>query len=109
MSKDHQNIDSSQEQSGHTPQQDKALKVPGQALVDFLNRVAPGNKCCFCSRGEYDVISAPTGGNVAGVVATPVPNVQHLGIWFFVASCDNCGHTALFNSKEVLESMTKED
>lgn len=109
MSESKTSTDSSGEDSGRTPHQDKALKVPGQALVDFLNRVAPGNKCCFCNRGEYDVISAPTGGGVAGVVATPVPNVQHLGIWFFVASCDNCGHTALFNSKEVLDSMAKDD
>lgn len=100
---------SGEAESENTPEQDRALTVSGRDLVEFLNRVAPDNKCSFCNRGDYNVISAPTKGGIAGVVATPVPNVQHLGIWFFVASCNVCGHTALFNSKEVLDAMDRND
>lgn len=89
-------------------QQNQALKVPGAALADFLNRVAPDNKCSFCRVGEYNIISAPTGGGVSGVVAATVPNVQHLGIWFFLASCKLCGNTALFNCQAVLAAMKKD-
>ena len=90
-----------------TESEDKAVKVPADAVVEYLNRISPGNKCSFCKKGEYGVIPGPAGGT-AGVVATPVPHVQHLGVWFYIATCTRCGHTALFNTAFVLKAMTEE-
>jgi len=84
--------------------QGRALKVPGDALVDYLNRMSPDNKCSFCYEGEYAVVPG-TGGSTAGVVATPVPHVQHLGVWFYLATCRRCGHTVFFNAPFVLAAM----
>jgi predicted nucleic-acid-binding Zn-ribbon protein len=81
-----------------------ALKVPVQAVVDYLNRIDKDGKCTFCHVGDYGVIPSPSGGT-ASVVAAPVPNVQHLGVWFFVATCMNCGHTIFFNARHVLAAM----
>jgi predicted nucleic-acid-binding Zn-ribbon protein len=104
-----ENEEVSAEEPQPEPDQNKALKIPGAALADFLNRVAPDNKCAFCHVGEYNIISAPTGGGVAGVVAATVPNVQHLGIWFFLGTCERCGYTALFNCQSVLAAMNKDE
>ncbi|MEE4332276.1 hypothetical protein V2J70_02145 [Pseudomonas alliivorans] len=85
----------------------KALKVPADALIDYLNRVAPDNKCSFCGVGEYGVVPAPTGGT-AGVIATPVPNIRHLGVWFFFATCTTCSHTVFFNAPLAMKKMAEE-
>lgn len=91
------------------PDQNKAFQIPGSVLADFLNGVGPDNKCTFCQVGEYSIISAPSGGGIAGVVAATVPNVQHLGVWFFIGSCKRCGYTALFNCQSVLAAMNKDE
>ncbi len=84
--------------------QQKALKVPIEAVINFLDRLNPGSKCDFCKTGEYGVVPAPSGGT-AGVVATPVPNVQHLGVWFYFATCTTCGHTIFFSAPMVHRAM----
>jgi hypothetical protein len=100
---------SSDESSDTDRSKNKALQVSGAALVEFLNRVAPDNKCSFCSVGEYTIIPSPSDEGFAGVVATPVPNVQRLGVWFFFASCKNCGHSVFFNAPFVLQAMAKDE
>ncbi len=90
-----------------TEAQQKALKVPVSAVIGYLNRIAPDSKCSFCGTGEYGVVPAPSGGT-AGVVSSPVPNVQNLGVWFYFATCTKCGHTVFFNAPLVLREMTKD-
>ncbi len=85
--------------------QERALKVPIDAVIGFLNRISPNCKCSFCGVGDYGVVPGPSGGT-AGVVATPVPNVQHLGVWFYFAICTSCGHTIFFSAPAVLKAMT---
>jgi len=91
--------------NGQTSRDDNpALKVPVEAVVDYLNRVNKDSKCTFCNTGDYGVIPSPSGGT-ASVVAAPVPNIQHLGVWFFLATCMDCGHTIFFNARHVLAKM----
>lgn len=85
----------------------EALKVPKDTFEDFLDRMRPGRICSFCSSGEYQVAPAPTGGT-AGVVATPVPNLAKIGVWFFAASCDFCGDTRFFHTGISLKAMERD-
>lgn len=94
------------EDSGAT--EHKALKVPLEAFRDYLERMRPGRKCTFCTSGTYEVAPSPAGGT-AGVVATPVPNVAKLGVWFFVATCDACGDTRFFHTGQAYTAMTSEN
>lgn len=86
----------------------KALKVPLAAFEAYLDRMRPGRKCVFCSNGTYQVAPSPAGGT-AGVVATPVPNVAKIGVWFFVATCDLCGDTKLFHAGRTYAAMTSDE
>jgi len=85
----------------------KALKVPLDAFESYLERMRPGRACVFCAEGKYQVAPSPAGGT-AGVVATPVPNVARIGVWFFVATCDFCGDTKLFHAGRTYAAMTGE-
>lgn len=85
----------------------KALKIPKDALEGFLSLMRPGRTCTFCSSGKYQVAPAPTGGT-AGVVATPVPNLAKIGVWFFAASCDFCGDTRFFHTGITLKAMVRD-
>lgn len=85
----------------------KALKVPIDAFESYLERMRPGRKCVFCTQGIYQVAPSPVGGT-AGVVATPVPNVAKLGVWFFVATCDVCGDTKFFHAGQAFAGMSSE-
>lgn len=83
------------------------LNVPIQVIVDYLNGINEHAKCTFCNIGDYGVLPAPTGGTAA-VVAAPVPNVQHVGVWFYLATCVNCGNTIMLNARHVLAKMKSE-
>lgn len=85
-----------------------ALTVAGEKLASYWNEQAPDRKCLFCNEGEYSLASSPAGDGSAAVVATPVPNMDRLGMWFYVATCNQCGHVTFFNSQVVLRKMSKE-
>lgn len=87
--------------------ENKALKVPLEAFKAYLERMRPGRKCTFCADGTYQVAPSPAGGT-AGVVATPVPNVAKIGVWFFVATCDVCGDTRIFHAGRTFAAMTSD-
>lgn len=85
----------------------RKLRVPRNALRDYLERMRPGRRCSFCEKGTYEAVPAPTGGT-AGLLSTPVPYIKGLGIWFYSASCDVCGDTRLFHANHVREAMSEE-
>lgn len=89
------------------PAEHKALKVPKDAFEGFLERMRPGRTCSFCSSGKYQVAPSPTG-ETAGVVATPVPNLPKIGVWFFAASCDFCGDTRFFHTGISFKAMSSD-
>jgi predicted nucleic-acid-binding Zn-ribbon protein len=84
-----------------------ALTVPGDELAKYWNERVPDNKCAFCKVGEYALASSPSGDGTAAVVAAPIPNMQHLGMWFYVATCRNCGYVAFFNANSIVRDMSK--
>lgn len=106
MSEDEKQAESTEISERKSAQQ-KALKVPTDALIDHLNRIAPESKCSFCGTGEYGVVPAPSG-QTAGVVSVSVPRVQNLGVWFFFATCNSCGHTIFFNAPHIMKMMSEE-
>lgn len=75
-------------------------RVSPNEFVDFLNRISPGNKCGFCLEGEYGVSSSPDGRHTA-LVVSPVPTSPGVGLWSFIASCQRCGHIAMFDAARV--------
>ena len=38
------------------------LKIPRNALRDFMERLRPGRQCEFCKQGVYEAAPAPEGG-----------------------------------------------
>lgn len=84
----------------------KYLKVPRNAVRDFLERLSPGRKCGFCEHGIYEVAPAPTGGT-AGILSSPVPYLKGLGVWFYTATCNACGDTRFFHANKVRKLMSE--
>lgn len=80
------------------------LKVPREAFQDFMERMRPGRGCSFCEDGIYHAAPAPSGGTT-GIVATPVPYLKGLGVWFYSATCDTCGDTRFFHANHVRSAM----
>lgn len=85
----------------------KMSKVPLQSLEDFLERMRPGRSCVFCSGGIYKPAPSPKGGT-AGVIATPAANIAKVGVWFFAATCSNCGDTRFFHAPQAYDAMASE-
>ncbi len=85
----------------------KMAKVPLQSLEDFLERMRPGRSCVFCSDGIYKPAPSPKGGT-AGVIATPAANIAKVGVWFFAATCSNCGDTRFFHAPQTYDAMASE-
>lgn len=85
-----------------------AFAVAGGRLVNYWNERAPGSRCLFCRKGDYSLAASPVGDGSAAVVATPVPNMDRLGMWFYVATCNQCGHVMFFNSQFVLRHIGKD-
>ncbi|WP_412764684.1 hypothetical protein [Pseudomonas sp. NGC7] len=85
----------------------RVLTTDGFELSELLNEIAPDSKCSFCHQGEYSIVPAPSDDNLCGVVAASVPNMQKIGVWFYVATCMTCGHAALFNAHFLRNLMDK--
>ncbi|MBV4500403.1 hypothetical protein [Pseudomonas shirazensis] len=85
----------------------KMAKVPLQSLEDFLERMRPGKSCVFCSAGVYKPAPSPKGGT-AGVIATPAANIAKVGVWFFAATCSQCGDTRFFHAPQTYDAMASE-
>jgi hypothetical protein len=85
----------------------KMAKVPLQSLVDYLERMRPGRSCVFCVGGTYNPAPSPEGGT-AGVIATPSANIAKVGVWFFAATCSQCGDTRLFHAPQTYHAMATE-
>lgn len=85
----------------------KMAKVPLQSLEDFLERMRPGRSCVFCSAGVYKPAPSPKGGT-AGVIATPAANIAKVGVWFFAATCSQCGDTRFFHAPQTYDAMASE-
>lgn len=85
----------------------KMAKVPLQALEDYLERMRPGRSCVFCAGGIYNPAPSPKGGT-AGVVATPAANVAKVGVWFFAATCNQCGDTRFFHAPQTYRAMASD-
>ena len=84
------------------------LAVTPKQFVDYLNAVNRDAKCTYCGTGEYGVGADPTGKS-ASIVATPVPHVQGVGLWFFPATCMSCGYTILFHAPTVTAAIKNKD
>ena len=82
---------------------DSIKSLTDDQLLDYLNRVNADAKCTYCG-GEYGVSRDPQNKNAA-LVATPVPNTQGIGMWFYPATCIDCGHTILFNASHVVHKL----
>ncbi|MBC3196997.1 hypothetical protein [Pseudomonas poae] len=107
MSDDEKDFPQDEAQAQPGGSEHKVLNMLGEDLASYLNSLSPENKCTFCHVGDYAVAASPGNPDIAGVVATPVPNVQHIGLWFYVATCDNCGHAIFFNARAIVRSMSK--
>ncbi|RXT99105.1 hypothetical protein B1F73_15155 [Pseudomonas syringae] len=83
----------------------KAFKIPQDALLGYLDRMRPGRACEFCKVGLYEVAPHPSSEGVAGIVATPVPDIQNIGAWFYVVTCNNCGDSRFFHVHKALAAM----
>ncbi|MCE1009311.1 hypothetical protein [Pseudomonas monteilii] len=82
------------------------LKIPRNALRDFMERLRPGRQCEFCKQGVYEAAPAPEGGT-AGILSTPVPYIKGLGVWFYSATCNTCGDTRFFHANKVRKLMSE--
>lgn len=82
------------------------LKIPRNALRDFMERLRPGRQCEFCKQGVYEAAPAPEGGT-AGILSTPVPHIKGLGVWFYSATCNTCGDTRFFHANKVRKLMSE--
>lgn len=85
----------------------KELKVTPAQLVKYLNDTNESAKCSYCGTGDYGVSSDPTG-EIASIVATPVPHVKGLGLWLYTAVCTNCGHVVFFHAPTVATKVKGE-
>lgn len=83
---------------------ERTLQITPKQFVDYLNLHGRDTTCSFCKVGEYGVGPSPSG-DTAALVAAPVPVQTDIGIWFFVASCLTCGHTAFFNAAMVTKRI----
>ena len=84
----------------------KTLEVTPEQFVGYLNSIAPESTCTFCS-GEWGVSSTPDG-KTAAFVAAQVPNHKGVGVWFFIASCVDCGNSMFFNAGHVTRKIKGE-
>ena len=82
------------------------LKIPRNALRDFMERLRPGRQCEFCKQGVYEAAPAPEGGT-AGLLSTTVPHIKGLGVWFYSATCNTCGDTRFFHANKVRKLMSE--
>lgn len=82
---------------------EKTLKVTPEEFVNYLNSIAPTSVCTFCG-GDWGVTASPDG-ETAALIATPVPNGNGIGVWFFVASCVKCGNSMFFNATRVARTI----
>lgn len=81
----------------------KTIEVTPEEFVEYLNSIAPQSMCTFCG-GEWGVSATPDG-KTAAFVAAQVPNHSGVGVWFFLASCVDCGNSMLFNASHVTRSI----
>ncbi len=86
----------------------KPFKVTIDAVRGFLERIRQGLVCEFCRDGVYDVAPYPTDQGLAGIIATPVPDMQNLGAWFYAATCNKCGDSRFFHAHTALAAMRSE-
>lgn len=82
-------------------------QVTPTQFVEYLNSHGPNTKCDFCGVGEYGV-GTNIDGEFAPLVAAPVPTHKHVGVWFFIAACVECGNTKFFSANQVVRSVFKE-
>ncbi|WP_162884126.1 hypothetical protein [Pseudomonas protegens] len=81
--------------------------VPLQLLVSYLEQMRPGRSCVFCSGGVYNPAPSPAG-KTAGVIATPSANIAKVGVWFFIATCNQCGDTRFFHAPQTYDAIAAE-
>lgn len=108
MSSDSADVLSSGQTQTESSTSHEALTISAKDLAAFWNKKAPGNKCLFCKSGDYALGLSPSGDGTAVLVATPLPNMKHLGMWFYVATCVNCGHVVLFNAQKIVREISKD-
>lgn len=84
--------------------QEITKKITADEFVKYLNEFGPNTKCSFCGNGDYGVGQNPTD-SATSMVATPVPDHNGVGLWFFPATCLDCGHTIFFSATKVAKKI----
>lgn len=85
----------------------KALQVTAEDFVNYMNSFGEAIRCSYCGTGDYGVAPDPAGKGTA-MVATPVPNFKGVGVWFYPATCQSCGHTIFFSASFVSRQIFKD-
>lgn len=83
---------------------EKVASLSHDEVLDLFNRTIPDAKCSMCGGSELTLPRDPMTGGLA-TVSLPSPFNQKMGVWHFIATCDDCAHTVLFDVKLVLSKL----